>query len=361
MRYLKPYLLLFAVIIACSRQDGQEVATFDTYTVNGTAVFLSTETSDFIGSPTRIKAYKGGIYVSDDAFKRIYKIDKEGHKLLSFGKHGRGPGEFDLPTGFWIFDDVYLVYDYNGFKFITYDTLGNLISERVIKANPVNPDGFPPNIPLTTHAISPYELLIPSRGRNGSLFAIANIETGKLRFLGKAIGKHVESYNYEEVQQAFSNGEIPDIFLNSVVLGSSSSGIYSFQQTTGKLDKYSYSGDLLWEKNLKIPAQNDLFDQIVRKNQERDKNNEPPHLFNYAKAVDAHENGIAVLLNMPEEYPVTVAWVSNDGIRMDVVTYRGLDQEKLGYLSSFSVSPSDKRAYFLNSQDGIIFEAEWPL
>lgn len=91
----------------------------------------------------------------------------------------------------------------------------------------------------------------------------------------------MESFNSEEVQQAFSNGEIPDIFLNSVVLGSSSSGIYSFQQTTGILEKYSYSGDLFWEKSLKIPAQGDLFDRIAQKNQ----NNELPLLFNYAKAV----------------------------------------------------------------------------
>lgn len=70
--------------------------------------------------------------------------------MLWFGSHGRGLGEFESLAGFWVFDDKYLVYDYNGFKFITYDTQGNLVSERLIDANPVNPDGFPPRF------LSPY-------------------------------------------------------------------------------------------------------------------------------------------------------------------------------------------------------------
>lgn len=64
---------------------------------------------------------------------------------------------------------------------------------------------------------------------------------------------------------------------------------------------------------------------------------------------------------MPEEYPVTVAWIPDDGTRLDVITFHGLDPEKIGYLGSYSVSPPDKQAYFLYSREGILFEAEWPI
>ncbi len=354
-------LLLLPVIATCSRQDGNETAAFKEHIVNKTEVFISTETSDFVGAPTRIKACNGGLCFSDHGFQRITKVDREGNRLLSFGRQGRGPGEFDSITGFWIFDDNYMVYDYNGLKFIMFDTEGNLVSEKAAPKNPVNPDGFPPQIPVTVHASSQHELLIPSRGRNGSLFALADVKTDELQYMGSAIGKHVESYDSENVRRSFLGGEIPDIFVNAVVLASSSSGIYSFQQTTGVLEKYSYSGDLLWKKDLKIPAQSDLFDQIASHNRQSKNNSESTRLFYYARAIDAHEKGVAVLLNMPEGDPVTMAWVPDDGASLDVVTFRGLDQEKTGYQGSFSVSPLDKRIYFLYSREGLIYEAEWPV
>lgn len=361
MRHAKINILLLSVMIACSAHEKQEASDFEEYVRSETNVFLSTETSDFVGTPTRIKAFSGGLYYSDSGFQKITKVDRDGNQLLSFGSQGQGPGEFESLTGFWVFDDDYLVYDYNGFKFITYDHQGNLVSERAVSKNPVNPDGFPPGIPITVQAISPHELLIPSRGRDESLFAIADIKADTLQLVGKAIGKHVESFDDENVERAFSAGEIPDIFMNMVLLGSSPSGIYSFQQTTGILEKYSYSGDLVWEKNLKIPEQEGLFHQIARVNQNAAKNNEPTRLFNYAIAMSAHEEGVAMLLNMPEEHPVTAAWVSNDGGHLSVVVFHGLKQEEIGTMSSFSVSPNDKRAYFLNILDGIIHETEWPV
>lgn len=358
MRYVTPYVILLIAIVSCNGQHGQEAPTFDTHAVKETAVFLSPETSPFLGNPTRIKAYEGGLYFGDHGFQRIVKVNRTGDSLLTVGRQGQGPGEFESLTGFWVFDDAYLVYDYNGFKFITYDTLGNHTEERIVKKNPVNPDGFPPNIPITVQALSTHELLIPSRGRNGSLFGIADIETGEVQFAGKAVGEHVESFDQEKVEQAFSKGEIPDIFVNLVLLGSSSSGIYSFQQTTGTLEKFSHAGDLLWQKNIKIPAQDDLFDQISRNNQQEDQNSQ---LFTYAEAMDAREDGVAILLNMPEGSPVAVCWVSEDGTDMNVITYPEVDKEEGYGLGAFTVSPTDKRAYFLDTQNAIIFEAEWPL
>ncbi len=349
--------------MACNSESEIEKATFTEHTIKDEQVFLSAEDAPYLGRPTAIKAVFDGLYFVDSDHYQIMKVDKEGNHLLSFGNRGRGPGEFQSIAGFWPFKNEYLVYDYNSFKFLTFDKEGSLVEEVVVEKNPVNPDGFPPNIPITVHAISTYELLIPSRGRNGSLFAIADIKTDNLKFTGEAIGPFVESYDHENVIQTFAQGEIPDIFLNLVMMTSSASGIYSFQQTTGKLEKYSHSGELVWQKDLKIPAQNDLFDQIARKNQLIGMENEPRHLFKYATSIDANENGVAVLLNMPDGDPVTAVWVPEDGKRMDVLTFSGLEQEEFRFFESgiFTVNPTGSRAYILNTQDGIIYKAEWPL
>ncbi len=345
---------------ACSAQDTREIS-FAEYSVFEVNEFLSAENDEFVGRPTRIVAGGDGLYFSDHGFQQITSVNSIGQKGFSFGSQGEGPGEFSAPSRFWVFDESYLVYDYNSFKFILYDSNGDLIEETIVEKNPVNPDGFPPNIPLTAHAISPHTLLIPSRGRNGSLFAIADIKTGEMEFAGKAVGEHVESYNSDEVQRAYSNGEIPEISLNMTALSGSSPAIYSFQQTTGVLEKYSLTGELIWDKQTRIPAQDELFERIARHNLNVDTSTEWYQPFIYAWTIDANEYGVALHLNVPEEEPVTAAWIPADGSEMKLISFPGLNSEVSGLFGTFTVSPDNSRVYFLNNQDGVIYEAEWPV
>ncbi len=87
-----------------------------------------------------------------------------------------------------------------------------------------------------------------------------------------------------------------------MMLSHSSNGIYAFQQTTGILERYSRSCELIWEKNLKRPVQEGMFRQFADENRESVRSGEPgPHLYNYAKAMDANEEGVAIVLNTLEK------------------------------------------------------------
>lgn len=362
MQLVKIILLFVMVIAACSKQEKQGESAFEKYEVHDSYVFLSPEIADFVGSPGRIKAETGALYFTDHSFDRVTKVDMDGEKLFSFGSEGRGPGEFQSLTGFWKFEDRYLIYDYNGFKFITYDFNGDPVSDISVDANPVNPDRFPPNIPITVEAISPHLLLIPSRGKNQSLFAIADIQNDHLLFLGSAVGDFVESYDNDEIQQSHLRGEIPEIFVNFMMLSHSSNGIYAFQQTTGILEKYSRSGELIWEINLKRPVQEGMFRHFADENRESVRSGEPAlRLDNYAKAMDANEEGVAIVLNTLEKNKATVVWVSDDGENLAEIIYHGIENDQIGLVDTFTFSPEDSRAWFLNQQDGEIYSADWPL
>ena len=362
MQFLKLILLTIMVVAACSKQEKQKESVFEKYEVHESTVFLSPEIADFVGMPVHIKAETGALYFTDNSFDRVTKVDLNGQKLFSFGSEGRGPGEFQSLSGFWKFEDRYLIYDYNGFKFITYDFQGDPVSDIAVDVNPVNPDGFPPNIPLTVEAISPHLLLIPSRGRNNSLFAIADIKNDHLSFLGSAVGDFVENYNRDEIRQSHLRGEIPEIFVNFMMLSHSSNGIYAFQQTTGILEKYSHSGELIWEVNIKHPVQEGMFSHFADENRESVRSGEPAlRLYKYAKAMDANEEGVAVLLNTLENNKATVIWVSDDGETLAEITYQGINNELIGRFNSFTFSPEDSRAWFLNQQYGEIYSADWPL
>jgi hypothetical protein len=169
----------------------------------------------------------------------------------------------------------------------------------VLNENPVNP-GSEFAIPITLDALSSNRLIIPTGGKNGSLFAIADRISGKVAYTGKAIGKAIEEYNNQKVMQAYSRGEIPDVLVNLVMLSSSSNAIYSMQQTTGILEKYTHAGEKIWKKKLNIPAQKNLSDQIAQDNMDFGVDN-GRRIFMYVRAMDASEEGVALLLNMPED------------------------------------------------------------
>jgi len=356
---LGAFFCLGCLLLGCNTESGVQKTAFVKHSVKKNQVFLSAKDTPSLGMPTSIKAVSDGLYFVDEGHYQITKVDKEGDHLLSFGNSGRGPGELQSIAGFWPFKNEYLVYDYNSFKFLTFDLRGNLIDEEVLNENPVNPDSES-SIPITLDALSSDKLIIPTGGRSGSLFAIEDRISGDVTYTGTAVGEFIQVYNRQEVMQAYSRGEIPDKLVNLVMLSSSSNAIYSMQQTTGILEKYTHAGEQVWEKVLNIPAQRNLFDQIAQYNKEFGLDN-GRRIFMYVRAMDAREGGVALLLNMPDDRPLTIAWVSKYGNTIDLIEVEGITLDVHGFMEGFTVSPDGQWAYYLERDTGIIYQFKWPL
>lgn len=348
------------LLFGCKAESDIKKTAFAKHFAKNTYVFLSAEDTPFLGKPTTIKAVSDGLFFVDLGHYQITKVDYEGNHLLSFGNHGRGPGELQSITGFWPFKNEYLVYDYTSFKFLTFDAHGKLMDEEVLNENPVNPDSdF--SIPITLDALSSDKLIIPSGGRNGSLFAIADRNSGDVSYFGKAVGEFVQVYNNQEVMQAYSRGEIPDIMLNLVILSSNSNAIYSLQQATGVLGKFTHSGEQVWELELNIPGQEGLIEHIAQHNIEAGRSNVRRQRFIHARAMDANESGVAILLNMPADQPLTIARVSADGNTIDLIEIEGISLDFSGSMVGFTVSSDGRHAYYLEPNIGTTYKIEWPL
>jgi hypothetical protein len=354
-----PALCIGLLLFGCIQDRSADKISLREYPVNSAQVFLSLEDAPFLGRPIDIKSSADGLFIVDGAHNQIIKVDAEGNRLLSFGKRGRGPGELQSIAGFWPFKDEYLVYDYNSFKFLTFDHLGRLIDEELLNEDPIHSESeF--NIPITLDALSSKKLIMPTGGRKGSLFAIADRINGDVTYAGKAVGKAEPEYNNQDVTEALSGGEIPEVMLNMVLLSSSSDAIYSLQQTTGILEKYTHTGEHVWEMELNIPAQKHLFDRISDHNRGIDSDGKP-RLFIYARAMDAREGGVALQLNMPDDQPFTIAWVPEDGTRIDLIKVEGITPDAHGFMEGFTVSPDGEHAYYLKRSTGMIFQFIWPL
>ena len=72
------------------------------------------------------------------------------------------------------------------------------------------------------------------------------------------------------------------------------------------------------------------------------------------------KNGIAILLNMPDEVPLTIAWVSKDGSEVKFLTVKDVNNDRYGLKESFTISPDEEYAYYLKRATGTIYRFNWP-
>ncbi len=191
-------LCAVSIPIGCASEESDDERYYQEHSVEDVSVFLSVEENPFLGMPTDIKASSGGLYLVDSGRNMIHNVDLDGNLLLSFGNRGQGPGEYQSIAGFWPMGDRYLVYDYNSFKFITFDRQGDMIDEVILRENPVNPESQR-SIPITVEALTPDKLLIPTGGSKRSLFAIAELGGDDVIYAGNALGEFVARFDFDDV------------------------------------------------------------------------------------------------------------------------------------------------------------------
>ncbi len=151
-------------------------------------------------------------------------------------------------------------------------------------------------------------------------------------------------------------GEIPERVRNLVFLGVNESGIFSFQQAEARLQKFSGSGELLWEKDfIDLPALKGVYEEYLQeaKTQERF----IPQL-SYARGIHVYEEGAAILLQTAEQNPVTVLWVSNSGEDIRLIEYPEVEKS---FLLRFRIAPDRQTILFVDSMEPTIYRAEYPV
>jgi hypothetical protein len=349
-------LIIFTIgIIACSSNIENSTKNLEEKQVNDVSVLIDAETNNAIAHPVWIKSVSDGFFLFDAKTNEVAKFNLKGQKLLSVGSQGRGPGEFQSVGGFWKFNDRILVYDITGKKLIQYDDSGSHVKDIMLDF--VTFSGMPTGMEV----ISAHQFFMPSNGKNGSLLRLVDLNTKSVEYFGEAVDKDGNAGKVQssaERQQAITSGEIPAMYKNNVLLSSNNTGLYSFQQTTARLEKYDFSGKLLWTKNLKVPAVDDLFERLFDENRSRIKNSKMLLPFVYADGISASKKGVAVKLNLFANQPLTVVWVPNHGKRVTVVTFPEL-KNLSPVPHRFAISDDHQKIFFVSTLEGKVYEASW--
>lgn len=340
------YLMPILLAVSCSSSGGEETIPFSEHTVEDAELLLSPETHPEIASPSFIKIIYDGFLLYDYSAQKILKYSSEGVFRFGFGREGEGPGEFQTVSNIWQFGDRFMIYDYRGARHLLFNSGGEFIEDI-----PVEEQGFSNAL----EAISLHQFYAPSNGEGGTLLRYIDTETGTTNTFGEAVAEAEETVDFSRAQQAISAGRVPAFMQNQVALSSNNTGVYSFQQTTGILQKYSHSGELEWEKDLKVPVTDGLFEQFLENNERAMAGGRMVMLF-YAMHMEAFDGGVAVLLNTVEDNPVTMAWIPDDGGPGVLITYPEIGSKA----TAFSVDARNSVIYFINSLEGEVHKAAWP-
>src|SRR5699024_7727942 len=150
---------------------------FEKIVVEESKLIINAKDSKTIALPSFIRTHPDYFLVYGGKYKKIFKFSYDGVLLASFGKKGRGPGEFLSLTNCWIMNDHYLLYDYNGTKMVLYDLEGSLIDEYSVNIGALG---------TGIEVLSTGEFVGSAKGKKGSLLKITDLEKEEAVYVGEA-------------------------------------------------------------------------------------------------------------------------------------------------------------------------------
>ncbi len=145
---------------------------------------------------------QGNIYVADMSNFRVQKFDRNGQYLLTIGRQGQGPGEFQQPTKILLDDAKGNIYVQDRMKIKVFDKEGKYATDIIPKKYPLDfileGNGFigtklssttesgesardfarinDKGEILKTHASFPFYFLIQGKSGSGTIIAVSGLE-----------------------------------------------------------------------------------------------------------------------------------------------------------------------------------------
>lgn len=315
--------------------------------VSDISEIITPESHNYINFPSFLRTTSDYFLLYDS--QSVHKFDYEGKKILTFGREGRGPGEFLSITNFWIRSNRFEFYDYNASKLIYFDFDGDLIKETLINKEYHS---------RSLDKIGDNLYVLASNGENNSLFKIVDAASNKtIEYVGYAEPSEGE-LPLNMIRQMVENERLPNSMYHKIFLGYNDTGIFSYQRATANLQKFNLAGDLLWDFTFKLPEQDMLFENFKRELFEQDRY--LPELT-YSRGVHVTDEGIAVLLNVPVNNSIKILWVDNDGNNKQIIEYPEIKRDDDFFLLRFRLEPENNLILFVHSLEGIVYKAHWPI
>jgi len=349
MKHIACFLLIIFIYYGCNTNQNDFTSDFRTLIIDKAESFIEHDDQTDLVFPAFIRTASDHFLVYDGRQNLIFQFNYTGEQFRYFGREGRGPGEFQSLTNFWILEDHYLFYDYNGAKMVRYDQNGSFISEYTVDIGELG--GRVEHLYDDT-------VVLPADGENMALLKIIDLADAQsdAQFIGEALVNEDDGDGLDN-REIVERGGIPT-FMKTIYLSANESGIYAFHSTTALLQKFDSDGNLLWEKNLKIPSLENVYEEFLQRVKEQESF---LPLYTYARDMHALDNGVAILFNAPEQKPVSIAWIPDNGHQLCVIEYTNIEKPANSNAPfRFQVASKEGIVLFANTWEGKVLRSIWP-
>lgn len=347
MKKLNVYSSLTLIVIlfysGCHQETDVPVSDINPIEIDNLQLFIDFEQHGLL-MPWKIEYLQNGrIAVLDNQQNKVLIIDKDGELINSFGREGRGPGEFIRPNYLQISEDNLYVID-----------------EELLRVNQFNLSGeFVQNFNIDSRqgvAMMDEEIYFEmAMGEKGSLIRHINIKENSTHYFGDAMGDVNQSIDFYRETSLLRRGEIPDYFKNSVTMYYRHPYLYIFLDAFSRLQKYSYDGQLIWDQAIDLPVNEIIFNHVV----ERARGPVPPGAVPAYQYITSMKtvNDQAYLFWFPvEDHPRSLIKIDKDG-NLEAIYHI---PEEVPTFSDFSIDLENNFLYLISPELGQIYRTRYP-
>jgi hypothetical protein len=344
-KYSVVLLFLMMLLMFCSRETDSNSLT--EYSITNVELLLSLETTDHIAQPTRIRPFDGGFIFYDYGFKNIQVYNSAADHLYSFGNVGDGPGEYRDVAGLWVVNDEVILNDFRNARMNRYTKEGAFISQFEIPSNLL----YYHQITLSQNL----DMFIPVNGENNALVKRVSQQDKDDIYIGTALAEQATFFDMNHIRETILAGSVPDEFKNMVFLATDENHLYIFKQATGELEKYSMAGEFVWTTGvIEHPVMEKLFAHFIERNRSGAIGGVFP--LSYISGMKAFNGGVLLTMTSLPDEPLLMLFINDSGKLEKSYT---LDLGINAYPHQFS--SDGKFLYLVDSDDGSVYRAEWPM
>lgn len=337
-------LILAFVLGACSsgeveNENMQEAAQIDIPYEN-LDPFLTFQ-EDSLAVPGSIKFLnQDTVAVFDYELSSVRIYSTEGKLLNQMGKQGKGPGEFAQPAGMRVAENSIFVLDYGTSSIHEFEATGDFKKDHSYEGEMM---GL-----AQTSVLGSGEYLSTVNGTDGYLLEYKPSSDSSFYF-GEALVEPSQTMNLQKFKKQAQNGEVPDLFKNTALTGYDSQNFYAFLQSFSRLQRYDRNGELIWDKDLDLPINQQIFSNFVETNKDMEGNNVYP--LAHASGMQITEEAIYILMNVPDGEKQMVMTIDKNGDTQKI--YR-IGSEESSF-NNFTLNPAEDMLYLIDSSMGNIY------
>lgn len=285
----------------------------------------------------------GTLSVLDFQANKVLIIDSEGELKTSFGRSGRGPGEFTRPVSLQKSQGDLFVFD------------AELLQVSHFRSSGVFVHSFSVDTREAVTVLDENRFFEKALGEESSLIKKVNRAEESIFYFGDAMGEKYQFGDLDIERRVLQRGEIPSSFKNDITMYYESPYLYVFLDAYSRLQKYSEDGDLIWDEPINLAINDIIFNNVVDRAREPGPPGTVP-VLSYITSMKVINGQTYLLWNPVEDHSRKLVKIDQKGT-LEII-YNIPEEEPM--FADFGIDPVNNFLYLSAPENGQIYRTKLP-